>query len=89
MSEPKPSVGRIVHYHGFYRDAEDREDPPTCFAAIVTSTSDAKGGMYASLAVIGPNGMQFYLNVPHESVEEPWRAETAFAGGTWHWPERV
>jgi hypothetical protein len=81
MSEPRPSVGRVVHYvsHGSpVREDGSQAYAAECRAAIITETdtSDTVG-----LAVLNPTGQFFNRTVVHD--------EAGKSGGTWHWPERV
>lgn len=80
MSDPKPSVGHIVHYQSY--GTPGGEYPSVCRAAIVTAVHgpDASGEV-ASLAVLNPEGMFFNQHVP--------QGDPGHTGGTWHWPERV
>ncbi|BAU83334.1 hypothetical protein SLA_2407 [Streptomyces laurentii] len=80
---PMPTIGRIVHYvsHG----TPGGEYPSQCRAAIVTATDPAPDGVpepgqvFASLAVITPEGMFFNRFVLQDGNH---------TAGTWHWPER-
>lgn len=98
MSEQQaPTVGRIVHYvsHGTPR-REDGTQAYTseCRAAIVTAVPEClvtepmdgcpngtDGEWIASLCVLNPTGFFFNEDVPQNEGE--------YAGGSWHWPERV
>ena len=105
MTEPKPSVGRIVHYvsHG----TPGGEYTSECRAAIVTEANSVRG---VGLAVLNPTGMFFNRTVTyHDGAETPGAAdcpdafahgnpfrycacgwiEASHVGGTWHWPEHV
>lgn len=98
----EPTVGRIVHYvsHGTPGGEFGKE----CRAAIVTEVIQQPQPDFDTpapppvlgLAVVNPTGMFFnqqcvYDGGPAEEEEErrnsagPWD----YAGGTWHWPERV
>lgn len=88
MPEPRPAVGRIVHYvsHG----TPGGEYTSQCRAAIVTavhpsegegSLSNMDGPEEADLAVLNPTGMFFNQRCRHSEGAKP--------GGTWHWPERA
>lgn len=83
MSEPTPSIGRIVHYTSF--GTPNGEYKSECRAAIITAVSpppDATpGGHWADLTVFNPDGI--FLN------KECPQSEDEHLGGTWHWPERV
>lgn len=79
MPEPRPSVGRIVHYVSYGTPAG--EYTSQCRAAIVAEV-DADGpypGDEVALAVLNPTGMFF----------NRCRFDDEHGGGTWHWPERV
>lgn len=77
----KPSVGRIVHYVSY--GTPGGEYASQCRAAIVTA---AHGPFLADLAVLNPEGMFFNREVTHG---EQTCSNVEYAGGTWHWPERV
>ncbi|MFJ3705021.1 MULTISPECIES: hypothetical protein [unclassified Streptomyces] len=85
MAEQQPSVGRIVHYvsHG----TPGGEYTSQCRAAIVTATDPypedvpEPGQVFASLAVLNPEGMFFNSAVLQDEDDR--------TRGTWHWPERV
>lgn len=77
----KPSISRDVHYlsHGTpYRSDNSQVFPSRCRAAKVTDVHD-DGTI--DVCVFNPSGLFFQHNVN--------RDDTAEAGGTWHWPERV
>ncbi|MFD4740627.1 hypothetical protein ACFWNQ_25165 [Streptomyces virginiae] len=92
MSEPRPSVGRIVHYVSY--GTPGGEYTSQCRAAIVTGVPEgalpALDGEHAEewssdavvcdLAVFNPTG-QFFNRCP--------QSEADHRGGTWHWPERA
>lgn len=96
MTEPKPSVGRIVHYvsHGSPVQSDGSQVYISqCRAAIIAEVYPAAGGgllsggevqeveaQQCALAVLNPTGMSF-----HDAAQD----EDERAGGTWHWPERV
>lgn len=93
MANPKPSVGRVIHYvsHGTpIRPDGSQAYASRCRAATITdvrgravdpATQREVDSWCVSLAVLNPTGMFF-----HESVVQ---AEDAHDGGTWHWSERV
>lgn len=80
-----PSVGRMVHYVSY--GTPGGEYPSTCRAAIVTGVDPAPedtpgpGQVFASLAVLNPEGMFFNRFVLQDEDDK--------TGGTWHWPERT
>lgn len=91
MSQPRPSVGRIVHYVSY--GTPGGEYPSVCRAAVITEVPEdlaaepydgcpngTDGQWIAGLAVLNPEG--FFFNRDAEYSEEQ-------RGGTWHWPERV
>lgn len=96
MSEPKPSVGRVVHYvsHGTpVREDGTQAYAAKCRAAIVTDVysadnphpdpevyTEAEGAEWVALAVLNPTGM-FFNDACHDEPRKQ--------GGTWHWPERA
>lgn len=90
MTDPIPSVGRIVHYvsHGTPpRPDGSQAFTSECRAAVVTEVPwPGDGELHDSvgLAVLNPSGMFFHESVPHVEPDE-----AAHVGGTWHWPERV
>lgn len=100
MTQPIPSVGRVVHYvsHGTPPRADGSQAYSSeCRAAIIT---EVPGGVTnpqtIGLAVLNPTGMFFNRSVPHgptlgseENGFTPLCDHNARAGGTWHWPERV
>lgn len=71
-----PTIGRIVHYVSY--GTPNGEYEPLHRAAIVTAVYDDVTDV--GLAVLNPTGIFF-----NEYV----RCDASFAGGTWHWPERV
>lgn len=89
-----PSVGRIVHYvsYGTPGGEYNRE----CRAAIVTEvTEHPDADMSVGLMVANPTGQFFNRDVPCD-LGSPDRlggtnlcGALDYAGGTWHWPERV
>lgn len=72
--EPKPSVGRIVHYTTAGHSLGVKAG--TCRAAIVTEIKDEQT---VSLAVFTTRGTLFYEALTRDDSK---------TGGTWHWPER-
>ena len=85
MSEPRPSIGRIVHYTSY--GTPGGEYTKQCRAAMITEVHD--NGEVA-LTVFNPSGQFFNWRVPHEEIGdkiEP--GPSGRSGGTWHWPERV
>jgi hypothetical protein len=92
----------MVHYvsHG----TPPREDGSQtyhseCRAAVITAVPapDEFGTVYASLCVINPTGLFFNEYVVQDQGEpfdlgDPHPAlcgGRAYAGGSWHWPQRV
>lgn len=98
----QPSVSRLVHYvsHGSpVREDGTQAYPSVCRAAVVTAVPDPDedGTAFASLCVLNPTGMLFGQFVVFDEgdpfeVGDPRPAlcnGLAYAGGTWHWPERA
>lgn len=92
MTDQKPSVGRIVHYvsygtpGGEYR-SENR-------AAIITAVRVPEHGVpCVDLCVLNPTGLLFNIKCVYDGggvSDTPGAPVTrSYAGGTWHWPERV
>jgi hypothetical protein len=92
---PQPSVGRVVHYVSY--GTPGGEYTSQCRAAIVTEGLDPDGAdadlAKVGLAVLNPEGMFFNRGVRYD---EGGASDTpgapiarSYAGGTWHWPERV
>lgn len=92
MQQPRPTVGRIVHYvsHGtpFLPDGSQAY-VSTCRAAIITAvngpainpaTLEDSDMWDVGLCVLNPTGFFF-----HEHIVQ---MESARDGATWHWPER-
>ena len=74
-----PAIGRIVHYVSY--GTPNGEYEPLHRAAIVTAVyGDAADGGDVALCVLNPTGVFFNEHV---------RRDNNFAGGTWHWPERI
>ncbi|OPC84227.1 hypothetical protein B4N89_27800 [Embleya scabrispora] len=84
MPQPRPTVGRIVHYVGHgspVRDDGTQAYPAECRAAIVTEVPhDGFGTESVGLCILNPGGVFFGELIIHD--------ENDHAGGTWHWPER-
>lgn len=83
MSEQKPSIGRIVHYHSY--GTPGGEYLPAPRAAIVTAIEgavevDGVETQFLSLAILNPTGMFFNVAVPSSDEPKP---------GHWSWPPRV
>jgi hypothetical protein len=74
MSQPKPTVGRIVHYVSY--GTPSGEFQSECRAAVVAATD---GTYEADLVVLNPTGL-FFNRCMADFTENQ--------GGTWHWPER-
>jgi len=94
VSDPAPTVGRIVHYvsHG----SPGGEYTSQCRAAIITDVPEHLGDEHdpfdgcpndgsqpwvVSLCVLNPSGMFFAQDLVQD--------EDGDTGGTWHWPERT
>ena len=76
MSDQKPSVGRIVHYHSY--GTPGGEFLPEPRAAIITEVEfDAQ---FVGLAVLNLTGMYFNRRVQYSETPKP---------GCWSWPPRV
>jgi hypothetical protein len=99
VSDPQPSVGRIVHYvsHGTpVRPDGTQEFASECRAAVITEVDLEPGAPLkivpdVSLCVLNPSGMFFNRTVPYDEdggalLRQHHRLPQ---GGTWHWPERV
>jgi hypothetical protein len=78
LSEQKPTVGRIVHYHSL-GSLDGRYPSAVPRAAVVTEVYEApfEG---VSLTVLNPTGLQLVPNVLFSA--EP-------KAGCWSWPPRV
>jgi hypothetical protein len=92
----QPSVGRVVHYTSY--GTPGGEYKSECRAAVVTAVHESEtvpehGVAYADLCVLNPEGMFFNKDVLYDEggTSDTPGAPTArsYAGGTWHWPERV
>lgn len=85
-TDPKPSVGRVVHYVSFgtpIREDGSQAYTSQCRAAIVTAVAadeQAEDGQCVSLCVLNPTGQFFNEHICHDEAGK---------AGTWHWPERV
>lgn len=77
--EPKPSVGRIVHYRSF--GTPSGEYQPECRAAVIAGVPSSDDLNVLQLCVLNPTGLLFCEATCDESDSR--------SGGTWHWPERV
>ena len=90
-----PSVGRIVHYvsHGSpVRPDGTQAYSSECRAAVITEVVRGDIG----LCVLNPTGQFFSRGVEHGAPNGGFMGGTTklcggldYAGGTWHWPERV
>lgn len=103
MPEPKPSVGRIVHYvsHGTpVREDGTQAYTSQCRAAIITDLTYADPGLRdvtyeVDLCILNPTGMVFAEDVLMDAgtTGPDHNGDTVtdiwYQGGTWHWPERV
>lgn len=99
----KPSIGRVVHYVSY--GTPNGEYPSECRAAIVTeipgthATRNGVLGPLVGLCVLNPTGQFFNREIQHDPgadappANDPRRPELCegryYAGGTWHWPEKV
>jgi hypothetical protein len=80
---PRPSVGQAVHYVSY--GTPGGEYPKACRAATVTEMDEGDPGR-VGLMVANPTGLFFHSLAAggcHQDEAGSW------AGGTWHWPERV
>lgn len=80
MSEPQPSVGRVVHYRSL--GSADGQFKPECRAATISEVGDDGR---VGLVVLNPTGLFFHSLASGGCALD----EEGKAGGTWHWPERV
>lgn len=90
MSDPKPSVGRVVHYlsHGTpIREDGSQAFETACRAATVTEV-DPENPDRIGIAVINPTGMFFHPLAAGGCLYRD-SGTDADSGGTWHWPERI
>lgn len=80
--DPRPSVGRTVHYVAY--GTPGGEFPAgVCRAAIVTEvplTGDEQTRATIGICVLNPTGLFFNRGIPYHEGKHP---------GTWHWPERT
>ena len=75
-----PTVGRIVHYHGYGQPAEY---PTEARAAVVTTVPDndpLDARPAVGLAILDPGGIYFLNYVEYTSEPSP---------GCWTWPPRA
>jgi hypothetical protein len=98
MTAQQPSVGRIVHYvsHGSPVRADGTQAfTSECRAAIITGVHDmdpapAHGVPYVDLFVMNPTGVFLNQGCKYdEGGVYTAGIPRSYAGGTWHWPERV
>lgn len=89
-----PSVGRIVHYVSF--GTPGGEYSRECRAAIITEVpGDVASPQTIGLCVLNPTGQFFNRTNPRDDGKPDYAGGTKlcdgldYAGGTWHWPERV
>ncbi|QKY79393.1 hypothetical protein SEA_JODELIE19_1 [Gordonia phage Jodelie19] len=85
MTNPKPTVGRIVHYQSY--GTPGGEYLPEARAAVITTVYTDKlpemadpSKTHVGLCVLNPTGMFFNQLVPFAEVPTP---------GHWNWPPRV
>lgn len=86
MSEPKPSVGRIVHYQAY--GTPGGEFPSVPRAAVISEVGptpgedrpENAGAMLVGLVVLNPTGLFFNRNVHYSAEPKP---------GCWSWPPRT
>lgn len=83
MPEPKPSVGRIVHYVSY--GTPGGEYKSECRAAIVAGIPNPDDLSVVQLCVLNPTGL-FFNESTHDEGDDQGDGRW---GGTWHWPERV
>lgn len=74
QTEPKPSVGRIVHYH-----STDPNDTRICRAAMINEVN--QNGT-VGLTVFGPSSKQEPTSTKIFNIKQ------GPGFGEWHWPER-
>lgn len=82
MGEPRPSVGRIVHYVSY--GTPGREYKSECRAAVVVGIPNSEDLSVIQLCVLNPSGI-FFNECAHIEGDE----HAGRKGGTWHWPEHV
>lgn len=84
MTQPIPSIGRIVHYQSYGTPGGEYLPEPR--AAIITEigsdqpAADLKSEGAVGLAVLNPTGFFFNRDVPFAEQPTP---------GCWNWPPRV
>lgn len=82
MTNPAPSIGRIVHFQTF--GTPGGEHLPEPIAAIITGVRDMPvpqdGQPNIDLFAIYPNGTSNKMNIPFAAEPTP---------GHWNWPPRV
>lgn len=76
-ADPKPTIGRIVHYQAHGSPDGTHKSVPR--AAIITAVHNES---CVDLAVFNPTGMFFNSSCALDESETP-------RGGTWHWPPRA
>ncbi|MFC9432712.1 hypothetical protein [Nocardia sp. NPDC057030] len=74
MTQPVPSIGRIVHYQSY--GTPGGEFAPEPRAAIITDTGESGT---VGLCVLNPTGIYFNRDVPFAHEPTP---------GHWSWPPR-
>lgn len=72
---PRPSIGRVVHYHSYGTPGGEYQPEPR--AAIITAVHQDGD---VSLCILNPTGMFFNQDVPFSTTPQP---------GHWTWPPRV
>jgi hypothetical protein len=96
LTDQQPSIGRIVHYVSY--GTPGGEYKSECRAAVVTAVRDSEpvpehGVPYVDLFVMNPTGVFLNQSCKYDAggTSDTPGAPTArsFAGGSWHWPERV
>lgn len=76
---PKPSVGRTVHYQSYGTPGGEYKSEPR--AAIITATMPDTDDV-VSLCILNPTGFFFPEHVGHAENDVP-------TPGRWNWPPRV
>lgn len=100
---PVPAVCRMVHYVSYGTPGGEYQS--ACRAAVITEMPavDRHAVYGISLCVLNPTGLFFNEEVHYDEgsdqapvpatafdvVPEPLCNGRWYAGGTWHWPERV
>lgn len=74
MTEPKPTIGRIVHYQSFGTPGGEYLPEPR--AAIITEVTGDTVGLF----VANPTGLFLNRDVPFAAEPTP---------GHWNWPPRI